>query len=80
MSCLTMEHLEDQHFDEVDPLATPSDSSGSNATPDTEYSPPDSPFLKRPVLRDSRSEARKKLAGLTVEEKVWNDDQANSQS
>jgi len=70
MSVLRMEPVENQFFDEIDPLASPSDSNGSNATPDTEYSPPHSPFPKRRVLQDSRSAARKKLAQLTIEEKV----------
>ncbi|KAI8624219.1 glycoside hydrolase family 3 protein [Xylariaceae sp. FL1651] len=65
-----MDQLEDHQFDGVDPLASPSDSIGSNATPDTEYSPPNSPFQKHSILRDSRSVAREKLASLTVEEKV----------
>ncbi|KAI1298546.1 glycoside hydrolase family 3 protein [Xylaria venustula] len=65
-----MDPLEDQRYEEVDPLASPSESSGSNATPDTEYSPPDSPFPKQHLFHDSRSAAKKKLASLTVEEKV----------
>jgi hypothetical protein len=65
---VTMEHLEDQDYDGVDPLSSPSD--GSNVTPDTEYSPPDSPFPKQRLLQDSRSAARKKLASLSIEEKV----------
>ncbi|KAJ8122053.1 hypothetical protein ONZ43_g1650 [Nemania bipapillata] len=63
-----MEPLEDQDYDGVDPLSSPSD--GSNVTPDTEYSPPDSPFPKQRLLQDSRSAAKKKLASLTTEEKV----------
>ena len=65
-----MEALDDQQFEDLDPLASPSDISGSNATPDTEYSPPDSPFPKQNPIHDSRSAAREKLASLTVEEKV----------
>ncbi|GAW11823.1 hypothetical protein ANO14919_011750 [Xylariales sp. No.14919] len=65
-----MEPVEDHQYGGVDPLASPSDSCGSNATPDTEYSPPDSPFPKQPSLKNSRSVARKKLASLTVDEKV----------
>lgn len=66
-----MEPLEDQQYGGADSLTSPSDSgSGSNATPDTEYSPPDSPSPKNQPFHDSRSVARKKLASLTVEEKV----------
>ncbi|KAI0107859.1 glycosyl hydrolase family 3 N terminal domain-containing protein [Nemania sp. FL0031] len=63
-----MDHLDDQDYEGVDPLASPSD--GSNVTPDTEYSPPGSPFPKQRLLQDSRSTARTKLASLTTEEKV----------
>ncbi|KAI0909196.1 glycosyl hydrolase family 3 N terminal domain-containing protein [Ustulina deusta] len=70
-SSITMEPLEDQQYGGADSLTSPSDSgSGSNATPDTEYSPPDSPSPKNQPFHDSRSVARKKLASLTVEEKV----------
>ncbi|KAI1114962.1 glycosyl hydrolase family 3 N terminal domain-containing protein [Nemania sp. NC0429] len=68
MSSLTMEALEDHEYEGGDPLASPSD--GSNVTPDTVYSPPDSPFAKQGILEDSRSAARKKLASLVLEEKV----------
>lgn len=68
---VNMEPLDEHQYDGMDPLASPSDSSGgSNATPDTEYSPPDSPFPKQRLLQDSRSAARQKLASLTLEEKV----------
>ncbi|KAI0186330.1 glycosyl hydrolase family 3 N terminal domain-containing protein [Xylaria flabelliformis] len=63
-----MDPYEDQEYEGVDPLASPSD--GSNITPDTEYSPPGSPFPKQRLLEDSRSVARKKLASLNLEEKV----------
>ncbi|KAI0410063.1 glycoside hydrolase family 3 protein [Xylaria palmicola] len=62
-----MESLDDQQY-VIDSFSSPSE--GSNVTPDTEYSPPDSPFPKQHLLRDNRSEARKKLANLTIEEKV----------
>ncbi|KAI1813405.1 glycoside hydrolase family 3 protein [Poronia punctata] len=65
-----MEPIESPLYEEVDHLASPSESNGSNVTPNTEYSPPESPFPKRRVLRNSRSAAKKKLANLTVEEKV----------
>ncbi|KAF2970131.1 hypothetical protein GQX73_g3468 [Xylaria multiplex] len=65
-----METIEDQHYGGGDPLASPSDTCGSNATPDTEYSPPDSPFPKQHSLKDSRSAAKNKLASLTIDEKV----------
>lgn len=63
-----MEALEDHEYEGGDPLASPSD--GSNVTPDTEYSPPDSPYAKQVIFEDSRSVARKKLASLAIEEKV----------
>ncbi|KAH6884546.1 glycoside hydrolase superfamily [Thelonectria olida] len=39
-------------------------------TPDTEYSPPCSPTQKNQLLKDTRSAARQKLAGLSLKEKV----------
>ncbi|KAI1431674.1 glycoside hydrolase family 3 protein [Xylaria sp. CBS 124048] len=54
----------------MEPITSLSDTSGSNTTPNTEYSPPDSPILKRRFIQDSRSMARKKLSYLTLEEKV----------
>ncbi|KAI1174300.1 glycosyl hydrolase family 3 N terminal domain-containing protein [Nemania sp. FL0916] len=63
-----MDPLDDHEYDGVDPLASPSD--GSNITPDTEYSPPDSPFPKERQLQDSRTTARQKLISLTLEEKI----------
>lgn len=68
MSSTIMESYENQGYESVDPLASPSD--GSNVTPNTEYSPPSSPFPKQRLLHDSRSAAKKKLASLTLEEKV----------
>ncbi|KAI1497186.1 glycosyl hydrolase family 3 N terminal domain-containing protein [Biscogniauxia marginata] len=65
-----MEHIEDTQFDGIDSSVSPLESVGSNTTPDTEFSPPDSPIPKPAVLEDSRSLARKKLATLTLEEKV----------
>lgn len=68
---VNMEPLDEQQYDGIDPLASPTDSSGgSNATPETEYSPPDSPSPKQRLLQDSRATARQKLASLTLEEKV----------
>ncbi|KAH8159626.1 hypothetical protein CIB48_g8616 [Xylaria polymorpha] len=67
MSSTIMESYENQGYESVDPLASPSD--GSNVTPNTEYSPPSSPFPKQRLLHDSRSAAKKKLASLTLEEK-----------
>ncbi|KAI1821813.1 glycoside hydrolase family 3 protein [Xylaria intraflava] len=54
----------------METLASLSDTGGSNATPNTEYSPPDTPFLKQRSIQDSRGAARKKLSYLTIEEKV----------
>ncbi|KEY74026.1 hypothetical protein S7711_02617 [Stachybotrys chartarum IBT 7711] len=47
-----------------------SDASPPNSTPNTELSPPNSPPQKIEVLDDARPIARKKLASLTLEEKV----------
>ncbi|KAI0601444.1 glycosyl hydrolase family 3 N terminal domain-containing protein [Biscogniauxia sp. FL1348] len=66
-----MEHIEDPQLDDdIDPSVSPFESMGSNTTPDTEFSPPDSPISKHAVIEDSRLLARKKLAMLTLEEKV----------
>ncbi|KAI1491760.1 glycosyl hydrolase family 3 N terminal domain-containing protein [Biscogniauxia mediterranea] len=66
-----MEHIEAPQFDDgIDPSVSPFESTGSNTTPDTEFSPPDSPVSKHAVLDDSRLLARKKLAMLTLEEKI----------
>lgn len=60
---------------DIDPNASPSDSVDSmdtNTTPDTEFSPPDSPFNHSKVFlsENKRLAARRKLASLTQEEKV----------
>ncbi|KFA69726.1 hypothetical protein S40285_08117 [Stachybotrys chlorohalonatus IBT 40285] len=47
-----------------------SDASPPNSTPNTELSPPNSPPQKIEVLDDARPIARKKLASLSLEEKV----------
>lgn len=41
-----------------------------NSTPNTEFSPPSSPPQKSQILKDTRISARKKLAQLTLQEKV----------
>ncbi|KAK4648303.1 uncharacterized protein QC761_108840 [Podospora bellae-mahoneyi] len=56
-----------------DPNASPIGSVDSNVTPDTEFSPPDSPFRHHATLapvKEKRELARKKLSTLTLEEKV----------
>lgn len=56
-----------------DPNASPIGSIDSNVTPDTEFSPPDSPFRHHATLapvKEKRELARKKLSTLTLEEKV----------
>jgi beta-glucosidase len=56
---------------EIDPNASPADSMDTNTTPDTEYSPPESPFNEHHnFIRSKRMAARKKLEKLTQEEKV----------
>lgn len=67
-----MEHIEDAQFDGIDPNVSPFESVDSNTTPDTEFSPPGSPIPKAATLRNSRLQARQKLAQLTLEEKVRN--------
>ncbi|KAI1761806.1 glycoside hydrolase family 3 protein [Hypoxylon sp. FL1150] len=65
-----MEHIEDQQYDGMDSNASPFESVDSNTTPNTEFSPPGSPFPKSCLLKDCRLQARQKLARLTLEEKV----------
>lgn len=62
---------------DIDPNASPAasvdsiDRMGSNTTPDTEYSPPASPFHEHEAFtKNKRMAARKKLGQLTQEEKV----------
>ena len=55
----------------VDPNASPLESVGTSTTPDTEISPPGSPFEPNGLFKDKRFLAKKKLARLTQEEKVW---------
>ena len=66
-----MEHVEDAQFDGIDPNASPYESVDSNTTPDTEFSPPSSPFSKASVPKNHRLLARQKLAQLSLEEKVY---------
>lgn len=54
----------------VDPNASPLDSVDTNTTPDTQFSPPDSPYQHSGSLKDKRVAARKKLAQLSQDEKV----------
>ncbi|GAB1310840.1 hypothetical protein MFIFM68171_01050 [Madurella fahalii] len=54
----------------IDPSASPGGSIDTNTTPDTEFSPPDSPFHQSGPPKDKRQLARKKLTTLTLEEKV----------
>ncbi|KAK1755044.1 glycoside hydrolase superfamily [Echria macrotheca] len=59
---------------DIDPnVSSPMESLDTNTTPDTEFSPPDSPFQQQPderILLNKRLLARKKLENLTQEEKV----------
>lgn len=59
---------------DIDPNASPAaseDSMDTNTTPDTEYSPPESPFHEhQDFMKNKRMAARKKLVQLTQEEKV----------
>ncbi|KAK0618070.1 glycoside hydrolase family 3 protein [Bombardia bombarda] len=55
---------------DLDPNASPVGSIDTNTTPDTEFSPPDSPFQQIALPKNKRFLARKKLATLTLEEKV----------
>lgn len=52
---------------DIDPSVSPLD---TNTTPDTEFSPPSSPFHEGGPPKDKRLLARTKLATLTLEEKV----------
>ncbi|KAK0657412.1 glycoside hydrolase family 3 protein [Cercophora newfieldiana] len=54
---------------DIDPNASPVGSLDTNTTPDTEYSPPGSPF-GQPDISNKRFLAQKKLSTLTPEEKV----------
>ncbi|KAK3939692.1 beta-glucosidase B [Diplogelasinospora grovesii] len=55
---------------EIEPNASPVGSIDTNTTPDTEFSPPESPFQDIGPPKDKRQLARKKLSTLTQEEKV----------
>lgn len=54
----------------IDPNASPGGSIDTNTTPDTEFSPPESPLQRGGPPKDARKLARSKLATLTTEEKV----------
>lgn len=56
---------------DIDPNASPIGSIDTNTTPDTEFSPPESPFQQFPPLKSPRLLARSKLSALTQEEKVY---------
>ncbi|EOO00679.1 putative glycoside hydrolase family 3 protein [Phaeoacremonium minimum UCRPA7] len=57
--------------DGIDPNPSPLESVGTSTTPDTEVSPPDSPYQQQnAILKNTRLLARKKLAQLSQEEKV----------
>ncbi|KAK4217049.1 beta-glucosidase B [Rhypophila decipiens] len=64
----TMAALDTLH--DIDPNASPVGSIDTNTTPDTEFSPPDSPFQQVGPPKDKRQLAKQKLASLTIEEKV----------
>ena len=56
---------------EVESSMSPMGSDMTNSTPNTEFSPPYSPQQKsQTLLKDTRLSARKKLAQLTLQEKV----------
>lgn len=55
----------------IAPNASPLASVGTSTTPDTDVSPPESPYQKGGVFRNKRLAAKKKLLSLTTEEKVW---------
>ncbi|KAL2258633.1 hypothetical protein VTK26DRAFT_8000 [Humicola hyalothermophila] len=55
---------------DITPSVSPGDNTETNTTPDTEFSPPGSPFNESRPPKDHRLLARKKLATLTLEEKV----------
>jgi beta-glucosidase len=55
---------------DIDPSVSPVGSIDTNTTPDTEFSPPGSPFHESAPSKDKRLLARKKLGTLTLEEKV----------
>jgi beta-glucosidase len=54
----------------MDANASPFDSAGTSSTPNTEFSPPDSPIKTATLFEDKRSTARRKLKTLTQSEKV----------
>jgi beta-glucosidase len=55
---------------DIDPNVSPMGSLDTNTTPDTEFSPPDSPFQQTERILNKRLLARKKLDNLTEEEKA----------
>jgi beta-glucosidase len=55
---------------DIDPNASPVGSIETTTTPDTEFSPPDSPIQESGPPKEPRLLARQKLASLTQEEKV----------
>ncbi|KAI1871966.1 uncharacterized protein JN550_004169 [Neoarthrinium moseri] len=66
-----MESTLERHLaDSIDPNASPLESVDTATTPGTEFSPPESPFQKQAIPKDSRQTAREKLAALDLEEKV----------
>jgi len=66
---LQMEGVVDISND-IDPSVSPIGSIDTNTTPDTEFSPPDSPFQHLGLPKSKRLLAKKKLETLTQEEKV----------
>ncbi|KAK7962194.1 uncharacterized protein PG986_003019 [Apiospora aurea] len=66
-----MEDMEGQQLnDGFDPNPSPLSSVESATTPDTVFSPPETPFEKTLELKNARSVARHKLSLLALEEKV----------
>lgn len=60
----------DARSEDHESASSPVGSDVANSTPNTVFSPPSSPQQKSQVLKDARLSARKKLALLTLEEKV----------
>ncbi|KIH88435.1 beta-glucosidase [Sporothrix brasiliensis 5110] len=59
----------------IDSITSPMTSGGPSITPDTEISPPNSPFTPSGHLNNARQTARKKLETLTLDEKACNPQQ-----
>lgn len=68
---INMEYIEKFSMDDgLDPNPSPSSDEGMASTPDTPFTPLESPFSKSTTSQNPRLSARTKLAQLTLEEKV----------